>query len=439
MNSPYYRSPSPEEQQLYDHLLHCRKSEDPIQLLERFYCLFIEGTNYPEPAIQIALHKIATSRLAEQEFKFVINRCSRILINYWWFQSHFRWAIAELVYLLKEIPPVRAGYQNIQRLQHLVHQFAQTDEYQSLERLAYVVEEGEVLNPAEPAKPRAPRRSAQPGRAPGKTKEKPDQRSLKELIHRYPYLYPYCLGGQTSDTEFDAIRDLQTERQKKFECDLSRYMTYMVQQSGNPRADSLKPRNPTLLSDDELRITIKHFTGQVNGAGSYQDQARRFLTQTSQTQSYRVFKEGLYRYLVTSVDSVKPEYGKHHFNRWLHNQLKETLPQSDNQVLTSVLVIRTCQQLMDSLIATPQNVGSHLVYVDLINNVGATATIGLLLKILLLYSSLKSNVERRFALLYKHYESMCDGVKWLVESLENLQIAFSLHFGAVKIPCISQL
>ncbi|MGQ9872104.1 hypothetical protein [Leptodesmis sp.] len=104
MSIPYYRSSSLEEQRLYDHLITCRKVEAPDQLLDRFQSLFIDGIEYPDPEILDTLHKLVLSRSADEEFKFVLNRCCRILINFWWFQPSFRWAIAELVYLLQAAP-----------------------------------------------------------------------------------------------------------------------------------------------------------------------------------------------------------------------------------------------------------------------------------------------------------------------------------------------
>lgn len=427
MNSPH-RLPSYEEQKLYDHLITYRKLESPEALLERFYNLFVDGTRYPEPGVLETLHKLATSRLAEQEFKFVLNRCCRILINYWWFQPPFRWAIAELVYLLQTAPPVRATYINAQRLRSQVQKFTATEEFQSLQRLAQVVVE---------STPDSVDGNPHPNRhfKYGNETAAGQPRSLRHLIHRYPYLYPYCLGSYSSDQEFDTIRQLQAERQQKFECDLSRYVTHLIHQSSsNARPSAKVIQNPTLLSDEQLKTTIKHFTGQDDRTGTYSSLARRFLAYSAQVDSYRTFKEGLYRYLMSSIEATNPRYSKHYFDQWLQTQLKNTLPQSDTQSLNSVLISRTCQQLLDSLVASPQNVGSHLMFVDLITNVGATVTVGLLLKLLLLYNNLKSNLEKRLAVLFKHYELVTDGVDWLVESLENLQIAFSIHFGSVSLP-----
>ena len=57
-------------------------------------------------------------------------------------------------------------------------------------------------------------------------------------------------------------------------------------------------------------------------------------------------------------------------------------------------------------------------------------TIGLLLKLVLLCGKVKPYLEQRFSILFSHYEALAeDRVPWLVKSLENLQVAFSIHFG----------
>lgn len=431
MNSPYYRSSSYEEQQLYDHLIACRKIESPEQLLERFHYLFIEGVQYSHPNILEILRKLVTSPTAEDEFRFILNRCCRILINYWWFQPPHRWAIAELVDLLHIPARHAAPYPYTQQLRHLVRQFTFTEEYQSLQRLALVVEENCDLDSSELPVVRRSRSWHNPD---------PEQkRSLRNLIHRYPYLYPYCLTTSSSDSEFETIRHIQAKQQEKYERDLSRYVTALIQQGNGSRSATKAVKNPTLLTEAQLRRSIKHFTGKVEQGGTYKNLAQRFLAHGQPVETYREFKERLYRYLVASVEAVRPEYGKHHFNQWLYLQLKNTLPQCDTQTLNNFLITRTYHQLIESFIANPQNVSNHLVFVDLITNVGATVTVGILLKLLLLCKNLRSSLEKRLALLYKHYEPVMDGVEWLVESLENLQIAFSLHFGSINIPCLSRL
>jgi hypothetical protein len=78
--------------------------------------------------------------------------------------------------------------------------------------------------------------------------------------------------------------------------------------------------------------------------------------------------------------------------------------------------------------------------VDLITNMGVTRTVGLLLKVVLLCNKVKPYLEKRFSILFNHYESFAkDGVPWLVKSLESLQVALSVHFGKVDVSCFKQL
>jgi hypothetical protein len=77
---------------------------------------------------------------------------------------------------------------------------------------------------------------------------------------------------------------------------------------------------------------------------------------------------------------------------------------------------------------------------DLITNIGPSATIRLLLKIVLVCKKVKPYLEKRFAILFNHYESYSQsGVQWLVKCMENLNIAWSSYFGILKFPDVNQL
>jgi hypothetical protein len=72
----------------------------------------------------------------------------------------------------------------------------------------------------------------------------------------------------------------------------------------------------------------------------------------------------------------------------------------------------------------------HFVFMDLINNLGAPATTGLLLKIVLVCTKTKPLLESKLSILFHHYESSrCKEVAWLVKSLEHWNVAESIHFG----------
>lgn len=413
--SRYNRPISQEEQHLYDHFLFWIELETPDQLIERFRVLFIEGFGYPDASVTAALDKVTSSRLAEEDFHYVLNRCCHILINRWQSRSQFQMAIPQLVALFDNVPePPIAGIlraRSVRRLRELVKLFQETEQYLKICRLSKVLAA-----------------NAEAGA---------EDRPLGTLINRYPYLYDYCLLSEDSTQEQQqTVRRIQARLQRQFEIDLSQYMTYQVRQSYARQMDSSsgeRPRliqpvsNPTLLSDRQLDQAIRHYVGKVQGGQSYRDLACTFITQSGHGQSFGAFKDDLYEYITSSVD---PEYGKCQFNNQLYGHLQSTLPQNNGRKLDDFLIVRTCNNLLNFLVIDSPQRPQHFVFVDLINNLGPTLTTGLLLKVVLLCRTIRPALEKRFSILFNHYEFYSrEAVQWLVMVLENLQVALSTHFG----------
>jgi hypothetical protein len=398
---------------LYRHLLNLRKLESPSVTLDYFRKLFIEGVEYPEPTVLSALHRLATSPWAEQEFAPILNRCCYILINYWWLQSDSRQATVDLVHLLHNTSPVPVNFPPAKRLRTLVKDFSATEQFSELQDRARAVDKD--LHPQSDVK----------------------RQPVKDLLPRYPFLFPYCLlNWDSSETGDLAVKHLQTKKERQFEQDLLKYTTQLLRRShGSARSATLTAvKNPTLLNDDELKIAIKQFAGKVEGPQTYRDSAKQFLIQTRQVTSYRAVKHQMYEYLTTSV---KPEYGKHRFNRWLAEQLDSMLPHHDHLEPNGALLVQTCGHLLESLIASPKRTNNHFIFVDMAGNLGATATVGLLLKLVLICRDVKSHVEamkahvaKRFSVMLKYYGSnLRSETEWLVKCLENWLLASSIHFG----------
>jgi hypothetical protein len=58
----------------------------------------------------------------------------------------------------------------------------------------------------------------------------------------------------------------------------------------------------------------------------------------------------------------------------------------------------------------------------------------------LLCRKVKPYLEKRFSILFNHYESYSrDGVEWLIQALENLNVALSTNFGMVDLSYMHQL
>ncbi|HEY9852138.1 MAG TPA: hypothetical protein V6D28_21875 [Leptolyngbyaceae cyanobacterium] len=423
---PYTRQISTEEQQLYQHLLHLAQVESPSKLVERFHSLFIDGVGYPDNEVLVLLDKITNSKHADQEFKFVLNRCCHIMINRWQMHPQHQSAIPALISLFENSPVSLGQYsyrsRSVRRLHELIKTFLQSEQYLTLRRLSQVMMETAEVNSEAKTKP------------------------LGTLIRRYPYLYEHCLLSEDSTYEQqESIRQMQAQAQAQFEVKLSQYVTYQVRRAQVARAQDpnaakriIQPvKNPTLLTDGELFGAIKQYTGKVEGSYTYRDYAHSFLNHTSKTRSFRSFKDDLYSYLTTSID---PDYGKRQFNKKLYNHLQNTLSHNDSQQVNEFLLIRTCTHLLNFLVVHSNQQPQHFVFIDLVANLGINITIGLLLKIILICRKVKPYLEKRFSILFNHYESDAgSAVMWLIQSLENLNVALSIHFGAVDLSYLKQL
>lgn len=414
------RQISQDEQKIYDHLLYWVELETPMQLIERFKSLFIDASRYSDEEISRSLDRVTASKYARDEFRYVLNRCCHILINRWLARSQLQTAIPELVTLFEEVPStvVAAGLYRahaLRRLRNLVIQFRETEQFVTLKRLS------QVLNLAESA----------------------DNRPLGTLISRYPYLYNHCLLNENSVQEQKStVRKIQRQKQHQFEVDLSQYVTYMVRRSqmesrlpASLTQNVIRPVvNPTLIPDQELNRALKHYIGNVDGSNTYRDLAGNFLSCSNYTQTYRAFKDDLYEYILSTVDL---DYGQRQFNNQLYAQLKSALPENNSRPLDDFLVVRTCSQLLNFLVVDGIEQPRHFVFVDLIMNLGPIATTGLLLKIVLICRKVKPYLERRLSILFNHYEA-CehDAVRWLVQMLENVNVALSVHFGSMDLSFI---
>lgn len=416
----YSHHSSSEEQKIYQHLLELVQVESPDKMIDRCRTLFIEGRGYPEPEISSTIYKIIQSKPAAAEFVFFLNRCCHILINRWHMQPQSHYAIAELVNTLAIEPgEIRRSvwrYREAKQLRELMRQFVASEQYLILRRFIQVFEQDIADEHGSIKKP------------------------LISLIRRYPYLYEHCLMNEDSTYEQkETVRHFQEQVQRKFEIDLSQYVTYKVRRDRIaqkiPQSDidqMIRPvNNPTLLSDQELDNTLKQFVGKVECGCSYKELAHNFTTYSSYATTFHEFKDNLYEYLTSSIDT---QYGKRGFNQRLYRHLQNTMPQADFKQPNEFLIVRTCSQLFNLLVINSQTSPQHSTFLDLITNQGTLPTLGLLVKIVLICRKIKPYLEKKFAILFNHYEShTTDCVSWLVGTLEQLNIAMSINFGNIDV------
>lgn len=406
----------PEEERLYQHLLHLVQVESPQQVITRFRALFVEGSSYPESEIMHLVDQI-TSLTSAQEFKFLLNRCCHIMINRWHMQPQLRVYIPELIDLFAN-PSTRIvtspRHSRIRRLHEFVQIFTQSEQYLTLRRLAQIMTQNHDWQSQTGGKP------------------------LLTLIRRYPYLYDHFLMGDNFNHEHQrTVRQIQYQVQKKFEINLSQYVTYQVRcHSLLGRQEHIqKVSNPTLLSDRDLNSAIKQFIGKVDGSYTYHDLAQNFINQTRSHRSFKAFKSDLHEYLVSSL---RTGASKQQFDNCLYKKLQIILPESENQKVDEFLLVRTCSQLLNFLVVESKR--EHFTFVDLVSNQGTTITTALLLKVVLICRKVKPYLEKRLAILFNHYEyadTSC--IQWLVRALEKLNIALSIYFGNIDISYFNQV
>ncbi len=422
---------SQDEQEIYNHFLQLVEIESSEGMIERFRMLFLKSSGYPDSEVAESLERIIALPQVEQEFNFLLNRCCHIVINRKQPYNYKKDVLLDLIKLFDEIPKkqelpyyaTRTG----KRLSELVINFTKSEQYLTLKRLA------ELMNQGSASYSNSNSALAQP---------------LRTLIPRYPYLYQHCLVSSDSSYEHQqAIRKIQKQKQRKFEIDLSHYVTHQIRRgtitdtnnsdvSDFNRGYKQQLKNPTLLNDRDLLSAIKQFVGKVECGDNYRDYAKSFLNHARQPQSYRCFKESFYEYLSTSFD-VDSRYIKYQFKDKLYKQLQKTMVHSDDKQFNDFLLMRTCNQMLGFLVVESMQKPQHFILINLLSNMGTTSTIGLLLKIVLVCYRVKPYLEKRFAILFNHYESSTrEVVMWLVKALENMQVALSTNFGRVDLSFI---
>jgi hypothetical protein len=408
------------EQVVYEHFQRLIKTETPEQLLERFRSLFIEGSSYGDSRVWSTIEALAAESTAEENFPLVINRCCHILINHWQLQPSGNIPIVgvslsnenRLIAILANPDPLPGRYSKIsRRLRQLLKIYLSSDDYQILNRLRTVLN-GEVLN-----------------------RDAIDLEPLGKLITRYPYLYDRSLISVERNPEnVQTIERIQQQLQERQEAELSQYFTYQVRRSrikaqvGREAAKNL-PRitNPTLLPSRDLGIAFIQFAGKAEYGASYQDLSHHFADRLQAKPTIKVFKRDLYKYLTTGIDS---SYGNRGFNDRLGKTIDGIFIDRNSQQLDEISLVKICTHLLNYLVLESSTKAQHFVLMDLINNLGAAATTGLLLKIVLICPKTKPLLESRLSILFHHYESSrCKDVAWLVKSLEHWNVAESIHFG----------
>ncbi|WP_204105893.1 MULTISPECIES: hypothetical protein [Spirulina sp. CCY15215] len=408
------------EKQVLQHLSVCLEKDPPEQILERFRHLFIDVNNYSDVSIQSALEKMVTAKRENSKFYDFLNRCCYLFINAWQSNAKTRPAIAQLLKLFEHLPsPGFKQARGVRHLRELVRDFVENSEqYQQLKQFVGVI---------------CP-----------KPKENP---KIGSLIHHYPYLYkPYLLNEESSKEQRQTLHNWQEKSEHSFEFRLIRFITYQVQLAEIARARQLsqgagrivrREKNPTLLSDRELGGILSKFSGKTFDRFQHPNLAERFLAHSYKLPTYQDFKEHLYAYLIVSLDS---DYAREQFNPQLKEYITGLFDRYNSQKLTASLLLRTTKKLLNFLTVETTGKLDHYLLIEATEKLGISGILDVLFRTVLLCPSLRSELEKRWFILFKNYETFPPSeAMWLIKLLEAYHVICSIHFGSADLSLLKKL
>lgn len=404
------------EQLIYQYLRDYVDNNSPQEVIAEFRRIFFEFS-IQNSSLRSNIENLIFSKEDQGRFFYVLNYCYHIVINHWAKQSEFHQFIIELVNIIDSINfKARCYDRRRKKILELSYGFRQTDYYLKLKRIANVIS----CNPLLDFDP---------------------EKSIANYLAHYPYLYqPLLLGKEHIPEAKNLIINLQNLRQKSFEFQLAQHIIYRSRLVQIARARQIshgagkflrRVKNPSLLSEQDLKYSIKKYLEKPNGKETIYQISREFIAKNKLGISYKQFKKRLHSYLILGVKSRSKEY---QFDKIISKILDKAYYQSDSQPLNDSLILQTCRRLLRFLVVDKTQQNSHRQLIDLVMNLGTSTTVSLMIRMILICPKIKPELEERLAILFVNYESYsAEDVTWLIKFLENFLIACSLHFGKIDL------
>lgn len=401
---------------IYQYLAQLAENLEPESVTNEVRCLFLQG-KIEIPEIVKALEDIVNSKISERDFGKFINCAFHTIINVWLTQPEAQEYIPFLITVFEEINPKFKSYdRNKAKLTKLVVQYRVSEAYFRLRSLIDIVNYDGVKNLDTKAQ-------------------------VVSLVQRYIYLYKYYfLEDDYVNASKTLIAKIQTRNQQIFEFKLSKYIIYQVRLLQLARMRLLskgsgkvinRVKNPTLLSDRDFKVAIKHYLGKIDGKNTLLQLSHRLSDRNKAGYSYKVFKQELQQYLVNQLKTKNQNY---HFDRQLDRKISSIFPKSDDRPLNNSLILQTCRQLLSFIVIETKKSPNYQQFANLAANLGTAQAVLLLVKILLICPEVKPDLEKKLIILFNYYqEHEINEVLWLVKTLEYLEISYSIYFGKIDV------
>ena len=410
-----------EQQKLCEHFTEIVKEESPKELLSQFQSFWVDGKDYPNKQVEILRDNLLPYKVEQEAFNICLYKSCQSLIEGWQTNPESEMLIPKLVHLVTRPTDSNANIwqsRTALRLSQRLEAFRKSDEAESLENFLALLQPTPIAS------------------------DRLETQPLKSFLYRYPYLYPYSLMSENSGQLSHSLRRLKSKNTHEFDTNLSQYVINQVRRH---RANQLITKNnqrisytnPTFLSDKELNRALQEYLGKVNDRLTNNELAQTFTNYQVKLQYYGDYKKVLYQYLTRKLTS---NYCQRQLNPLLEKHLASILPQKSDRPITDFLTLRTCTELLHLLVVESKPPHKHVTFLNLISNFGAIRTTSLLMRILLICPQVRSQLERQFWVLFKHYaDSPCTQVKGLIKIWENYNVALACYFGKADLSWALQI
>ncbi len=422
MVTSYARMTPQTEQSICNWLADNLKEAADEDVLLAFQRLMVEGKGINEPEISAAIEEIALSKekSAQKDFLRILDQVCHQIITAWLIDGKPS-LISQLIDAIGQIGDSKEQiYAKLpRRLHQLWKLYIQDVYYQRLLKLQIVV-------------------TRQSTSTDGQT-------PLSHLLDRYPFLYESSLLAEDATVEYlEIIQKTKRRAQRDYEFKLSKYLTFQIRkaslrQNPDPQKSIDPVFNPSLLKSRDLGSALQIFVSNSRHGGENPwDSACSFQAQIHSGLTFVDFKELLYKYLITDLDPASQ--AQNSFKAKLKEYLRGVIPENHPKPLDELSQVRAYTQLLNFLVIDSAERPNHMVLINLVSNIGSTATVSLILKIILICPKAQTSLNHRLAILFNHYYAIPqDDVAWLIKLLENWHIASTIHFGKIDTSLLKQI
>ena len=415
---------------VYEYLRQGAAIESPPELIQKFQNLLQRGKSVDSHVSQ-ALEKIIFAE--REQFNTFLNQCFYLILDAWIGEPESLAFTGQLLNSLNIIGQSRSHDRVRKQLTLLIRSYQQSDSYQRLEQTIAIIQPmGAIANSLDNS-------LVTNESAGGSSRRKTP--SISSYLIRYTFLYPYFVSENLSAPNLvEHIKRLQSNRQQDFEIKLSKHIIYRFRLKQLAKMKMMvkgvgkiisKADNPSLLSERAFRVAMQQYVGKNELGSTLLERSQLFVAENEYRQTYKVFKQDLYRFLVSDI---KPRNNTYQFPRQLEQKMTEIFPQAYNKPLNRTQMLQTCRQLYSFLIVDPTSDNNPARFAELVANLGTAQVMMMLLKIVLICPESRTDLERKICIVVMHYQHQTVAKNpWLVKSLEHLLMAFSIYFGKVDV------